>query len=230
MELTATPAEDYHFVSWSDGNTDSIRRIQVNENAMYLAYFAANCADYANWPVVSLYDWLMMLNVHAINEMGYFFNASDVTWYRVNGEPDDLTASYHDDVQVGNGLYLTLAKDFSGTGDYYAVVDISSNSSGMLCTDLMRTVIIHYCSDDSHSRKLALLPNQTTRSGQVKLVGLMPNETSQLYVYSAAGQLLKTLETSGETCYLLQAPFTDGCFYVKVVTPTTQTTLPLLVR
>lgn len=230
MELTATPAEDYHFVEWSDGNKDSVRQIQVNEDAHYLAYFAANCADYANWPVVALYDWLMMLDVRTINEMGYHFGPENVIWYRVKGEVDDLLTDVRDDEQVGSGYYLTLAKNFGGTGDYYAVVDVSASSSGMLCDQIMRSVIIHYCNDDSHQRKLALLPNVTTRNGLIKLVGLVPYETSQLYVYSATGQLLDVMQTNGETYFHLQAPVTDGCFYVKVITPTVQTTLPFLVR
>lgn len=230
MELTATAAEDYHFVSWNDGNKDSIRQIQVNEDAHYIAYFAANCADYANWPVVALYDWLMMLNVRAINEMGYYFGPENVKWYRVQGEPDDLMSDSRDDMVVGGGYYLTLAKNFSGTGDYYAVVDISTTTSGMLCDGIMRTMIIHYCSDESHPRKMALMPNVSTRSGQMKLVGLVPSEQSELYVYSATGQLLETHTVSDNTYYMLQAPVTDGCFYVKVITPSFQTTLPFLVR
>ena len=37
--ITATPEEHYHFVQWSDGNTDASRQITVNGNATYTATF-----------------------------------------------------------------------------------------------------------------------------------------------------------------------------------------------
>ncbi len=40
VELKAVPAEHYHFVQWSDGNTDVTRTITVTANAEYTAEFA----------------------------------------------------------------------------------------------------------------------------------------------------------------------------------------------
>ena len=40
--LTAVPDEGYHFVSWSDGNTDNPRTISVNANITLSAVFAPN--------------------------------------------------------------------------------------------------------------------------------------------------------------------------------------------
>ncbi|MBO7572132.1 MAG: DUF2436 domain-containing protein, partial [Bacteroidales bacterium] len=40
IQISATPAEHYHFVSWNDGNTDNPRTITVTENASYTATFA----------------------------------------------------------------------------------------------------------------------------------------------------------------------------------------------
>ena len=40
--ITATPNEDYSFVSWNDGNTDNPRTITITEDATYIANFAAN--------------------------------------------------------------------------------------------------------------------------------------------------------------------------------------------
>ena len=59
--LSAQSYDDYHFVEWNDHNTDAVRQIQVNEDATYIAFFAANCEEYANWPLVALYDWLLMV-------------------------------------------------------------------------------------------------------------------------------------------------------------------------
>ena len=38
--ITATPAENHHFVSWNDGNTDNPRTITVTGDAVYIANFA----------------------------------------------------------------------------------------------------------------------------------------------------------------------------------------------
>ena len=40
--ITATPAEGYHFVKWSDGNTDATRKITVTEDLQFTAIFEKN--------------------------------------------------------------------------------------------------------------------------------------------------------------------------------------------
>ena len=40
IQISATPAEHYHFVSWNDGNTDNPRTITVTEDLVYVATFA----------------------------------------------------------------------------------------------------------------------------------------------------------------------------------------------
>lgn len=230
IQLRAIAAPDFHFVRWSDGSTDSIRHIEVRSDATYLAYFAANCADYANWPVVTLYDWLLMLNVTAINELGYHFAPENVTWYRVQGDVDALTDTRRDDILVGTGYYLTLEKNLRGTGDYYAVVDVSATASGMLCTDLMRSVIVHYSGEEEHARHISLQPNVTFPAQTVRLVGLDPMESTDILIYDAMGRLITTYRISGETYYSMPAPSAQGYFLVRALSPTCQSTLPLLVQ
>lgn len=226
--LSAQPYEDYHFVEWNDGSKDSVRYIEATANASYIAFFASNCAEWANWPVVALYDWLLMLNITEINAKGYFFKPNNVTWYRVIGEPDSPTDERKDDEVVGHGFYLTLAKNFWGTGDYYAVVDVSVNATAQLCTDVMRSVIVHYAGTP-HRQQLALLPNATTLGGQIKLVGLDPSEQTTIQVYSSAGQLMDTFTSTDEAEYMLTAAGVSGCFYVRVSSPTIETVLKYLV-
>ncbi len=226
--IAATPYQDYHFVEWSDGSKDSLRQIEATENATYIAYFAANCAEWANWPVVQLYDWLIMLNITEINAQGYFFRPQDVTWYRVIGEPDLPTAEIQDDEIVGEGFYLTLDRNLWGTGDYYAVVDVSINAAAQLCTDLMQSVLVHYAGSPQR-RQLALLPNATILGGQMKLVGLDPNEETTIQVFSSTGQLMDTFSSFGEATYILNAAGVSGCFYVHVSSPTVETVLKYLV-
>lgn len=229
IEIAAHPFEDFHFVKWSDGNTDSIRQIQVHEDATYIAYFAANCEEYANWPVVTLYDWLLMVNVTAINQMGYYISPANVTWYRVVGEPDDMHNAFPQDDQVviRGSYYLTLAQNLQNTGNYYAVVDVS-NAQGMLCDGLMRTVIINY-SGGGKAPQVNLLPNYVSPGQQIKLVGLNPNEETTVQVFSAIGQLVRTFVCE-DTQLVFPAEYTAGCYQVKVSSPSINQVLKYLVR
>ncbi len=229
LTIEAHPFEDYTFVKWSDGNTDSVRSIQVNEDATYIAYFAAKCEEYANWPVVVLYDWLLMVNVSEINAMGYYFAPSNVTWYRVVGEPDDMHTYFPQDDQVlsRGSYYLTLDINLQGTGSYYAVVDVS-NAQGQFCDGLMRTVIINY-SGSSHSSQVALTPTYTRPGQQLKLIGMEPNETTTIQVFSSAGQLVHTY-TCKDSQYFFPAEYVAGCYYVRVSSPSVSQVLKYLVR
>lgn len=229
VQLVATPYEDHHFVEWSDHNTEPNRLLQVNEDAHYIAYFAANCEEYANWPVVSLYDWLLMLNVQAINDLGYYVSPAAVTWYRVVGTPDDMhTAFPQDDQLIGQGYYLTLAQNLQGTGDYYAVADVS-NAQGMLCDGLMRSTIAHYA-HSGQRHQVALNPNQALAGETLWIVGLDPAEQTTIRVYSTTGQLLATYTSVGADTYLLQAAYVAGCYQVRFESPSLNETLRYIVK
>lgn len=231
LQLVATPFDDFHFVEWSDGNVDSVRMIEVNEDATYIAYFADNCEEYANWPVVALYDWLLMVDVKQINQMGYYFTPANVTWYRVVGEADDMHNDFPQDDQIvtTGSYYLTLNQNLSGTGNYYAVVDVS-NAQGMLCDGLMRSVIIQYASKASHKSALALMPSVARPGQDLKIVGLNPNESAEIYVYSAAGQLVEVMQSTGQTTFYFPAQYTAGSYQVKVVSPSHNQVLRYIVH
>lgn len=228
-ELSCSPFEDYHFVKWSDGDTNAVRQIQINENIQYIAYIAPNCEEFADLPVLALYDWLLMLDVRAIHDMGYIFNENNVIWYRVVGEPDKLTDNYYqDDEQIGKGYYLTIDQNFQNTGDYYAVVDVNG-SKGTLCTGLMRTVIIHYAGA-THKQRLALLPTNVYPGQQVRIVGLNPQKESTIIVYDMVGKVLSTTTTKDVSTFYLNAWNTAGCYNVVVRSEEGTTTLRYLVH
>ena len=230
LTIEAHPFPDYVFVKWSDGNTDSVRSIQVNEDATYIAFFAARCEEYANWPVIALYDWLLMLNVQAINEKGYYISPANVTWYRAIGEPDDMHDVFpqDDEVVVQGSYYLTLDKSLQGTGNYYAIVDVS-DAKGQLCDGLMRTVIINYSGSDASSGAQVKLLSACVRGGQpVQLVGLMPDENTTVQVFSSEGQLVRTLRCD-DTRFTFPAERTAGCYYVSIHNSTQQSVLKYIV-
>lgn len=229
IEIAAHPLEDYHFVNWNDGNQDSIRQIQVHEDASYIAYFAANCEEYANWPIISLYDWLLMIDVHAINEMGYYFAPENVSWYRVVGEPDDMHNQFPMDDQVieEDNYYLTLDKNLKGTGIYYAVIDVS-DSQGMLCDGLMRSVLVSYAGS-KQAAQVALFPTSITTGQTMQLKGLVPEEDSHIYIYSTTGQLMQQFISQGNTTIQIEAGHIAGCYQVLVKSPSITQTLRYIV-
>jgi|GEM_PF-2801960 len=230
ITIEAQPFPDYMFVKWSDGNTDSIRSIQVNEDATYIAYFAAKCEEYANWPVVALYDWLLMVNVHEIKAKGYYISPENVTWYRIVGEPDDMHSAFPQDDQIiaRGSFYLTLDKNLQGTGSYYAVVDVS-NAQGQLCDGLMRTVIINYSGNTGKAAPIRLLPNCARPGQQLKLVGMVPEERTTVQIYSSVGQLIRTFVCE-DSQLLFPAENSAGCYYVRVSSPHVNQVLKCLVQ
>ena len=229
IEIAAYPMPDHHFVEWNDGNQEAVRQIQVHEDFTYIAYFAANCEEYANWPITSTAHNLMpMVDVWKINELGYYFTPEDVDWYRVVGEPDDMHNNFplDDQLVVKGSYYLALEKKLEGS--YYAVVDVS-DSQGMLCDGLMRSVIINY-SNTHPSRTLSLLPNSVVVGQDMVLTGLNPNVKNTITVYNSIGQCLTTFTISGCDTYILKPYPMSGCYQVTVTSATVNQTLRYIVR
>ena len=85
VELTATPEDGYHFVNWSDGNTNASRVVTVTENAVYVATFEANPAQQYTLTVLSndtlmgrvigdgVYNEGTAVTIGAIPNSGYHF-------------------------------------------------------------------------------------------------------------------------------------------------------------
>ncbi len=142
VEISATSLEGYHFTHWSDNSTDSVRQIEVMGDATYIAFFAENCVE--SIPVVTRYDWILMIHRKAIREMGFDPTEAQVKWYRVVGEPDDLDdPSLWDDEYLTSGYSFTLDDNLRGTGLYYAVMDATISNS-VFCHALIRSEIIQY--------------------------------------------------------------------------------------
>ena len=228
-ELRATPMEDWHFVHWNDGDTSAVRQVEVLGDAHYVAYFAPNCGDYPALPVVALYDWLILLDVRSINAKGYYFGEEAVTWYRVRGAPDKLAdGASADDERVGIGYSLTIDQSFKGTGDYYASVDVSSSPSGVLCTDLMRSFIVHYASSAASAPPL-LEPTMVRAREPQRLLHLNPDHPTTVTIYDIAGHCLQTLTTDNAERMDLQAQPVPGCYQVVVQNGEQRTVLRYIV-
>ena len=216
LTLRTTAVEDWHFERWSDGNTDSVRLIEITSDTTLYAHFAPNCGDYAALPVVSLYDWLLMLDVRTIQAKGYFFGEENVAWYRVRGVPDKIDEGVSaDDERMATGYYLTIDQSFQGTGDYYAVVDVSGSPSGLLCTGLMRSELVHYTSSAAPPAPF-LEPTMVRPSEPQRLLQLNPDHPTTVTVYDIAGHRLQTLSADGVERMSLQAEGGAGCYLVVV--------------
>ena len=234
VEISAKALPDYHFVKWSDGNTDSVRQIQVNDNLTFVAYFGINCGSYANLPVVERYDWLFMLNVKAVREMGYNVQPEYITWYRVVGEPDDLEGdpALWDDEPICKGYSLSIDQNFTGTGDYYCIADFSSTTTGQLCEGIMRSMIISYSTlgEEKEQKALRLLPTLAYAGQTQKLEGLNPNVESEVYIYSSSGQQIDYFISFGEEERFLEAAWMIGCYQVVVREGEEKTVLRYVVK
>jgi len=227
IEMTASPLPNYHFDSWSDGSKDSVRLVEITGESVYIAFFAPNCGDYAAVPIKAMYDWLLMLNVNELNRKGYYFSENNVAWYRVVGEVDsiDQPANKQDDELVCHGYYLTIDQNLRGTGDYYAVIDVSTSKA--MCTGKMRSVIVHYATPSQ--RSVSLMPSSAKIGQSVRLCGLDVTEPTCIRVYDAAGRLLSEQQTIGQPHVDLQAATVPGCYCVRVESATVKTSLRYIV-
>ena len=222
VEIAAHPYNGYKFVSWSDGNTEQTLRIEVLGDTSLIAYFAPSCERYMSWPIIALYDWLLMINVKELNEKGIYFEEEDVTWYRVRGDSaDDFWAEPYeriDDV-VDHGYYLTLDKNLKGTGDYYAEVDVSSTYSGIICEDRIRTVVAHFIGTEQ-TQELMLAPTAIKRGHPTQLMGLIPEEQTSVLIYDASGALIEAQHTTAISTLQLIPNYPTGCYLMHVESAT----------
>ena len=229
IELQAIAAENWHFVQWSDGDTVSVRQVEVTSDMQYVASFEPNCGDYPTLPVVSLYDWLLMLDVRSIHAMGYTFAEEDVAWYRVHGEPDKLNAGVSgDDERLGTGYSFTLDESFANTGDYYAMVDVSSSPIGVPCTDMMRSQIVHFVSTKANAAPL-LAPVMVRPNEPQQVHRLNPDAPTTIMIYDISGQLLRTISEEGVDRMDLQAESVAGCYQLVIQNGDLRTVLRYIV-
>ncbi len=132
IEISATPAEHYHFVQWNDGNTDNPRTITVSVNETYTASFAIDrftitveTAD-AEMGTVSesgTYDYGTEIQISATPAEGYGF----VAWNDGNTDnPRTITVTEDITYTATFGAWRTITivsadetqGSVEGTGEY----------------------------------------------------------------------------------------------------------------
>lgn len=147
VRIKAEPLPGYRFVQWSDGETDSVRIVDIDgdQDIELTAIFEPQCRDLPA-PVDRVYDWLLVVNRHELLTEGWLTTeASDdsVRWYKVVEPIDPIgvhaVSDSTCDRMVMRGFSLSL-KEGERWEDYYAEVsvDASKAQSEYLCTTVMR--------------------------------------------------------------------------------------------
>lgn len=216
VTLTATPDSGYHFVRWSDGNVENPRRLYIDGDIRVVAEFERNC-DAGDFPVLRLYDWILMLNADSLHAAGYSFGEDDVSWYRIVGDTDPLETG-GDDILLAKGYYLSMDQSFRGTGSYYALIQPIRSANTFLCSERARSEVVHYEGGyiPAPERQVTLAPTRVRVGEPMTLTGLLPDRPSHVLVYDLSGRRVAEFTTDGSERVPLRAATTEGVYLVRV--------------
>ena len=172
-----------------------------------------------NAPSVNKYDWLLMLNVNEIKAQGYVFEEKDVTWYRItdNGNPQ----------VVGNGYSYTIDRSLLGTGDYYARIELPTQTNDVACKCIYGTQT--YSFDGDVLPTPMLMPSIVGPNERVEVLNL-PMGNAEIKVYDKVGKIYYSIESNGRSKVEFLSQDLPGQYLVEVKTPATKVTLKYVVR
>ena len=172
-----------------------------------------------NAPSVNKYDWLLMLNVNEIKAQGYVFEEKDVTWYRItdNGDPQ----------VVGNGYSYTIDRSLLGTGEYYARIELPTQTNDVACKCIYGTQT--YSFDGDVQPTPMLMPSIVGPNERVEVLNL-PMENAEIKVYDKVGKIYYTIESNGRSKVDFLSQDLPGQYLVEVKTPAIKVTLKYVVR
>ena len=173
-----------------------------------------------NAPSVNKYDWLLMLNVNEIKAQGYVFEKKDVTWYRITDTNEDPQV-------VGNGYSYTIDRSLLGTGDYYARIELPTQTNDVACKCIYGTQT--YSFDGDVMPTPMLMPSIVGPREKVEVLNL-PMENAEVKVYDKVGKIYYIIETNGRSKVDFVAQDLPGQYLVEVKTPATKVTLKYVVR
>ncbi len=191
---------------------------------------ADNTPECDGAPSVAKFDWLLMLNVKALNSLGYKFSESSVSWYRVVGDIDNLDEpeSKRNDIIVGAGYGYTIDKSLAGTGDYYALIDLPVQTADVGCKGIMRTSVHHY--SKSVTVKPYVVPTITAPSQRMQVLDLPLDENVEILVYDYVGRLCQTFTSQGDATAWFDAEKAAGNYMVVIKTAEGVETVKYIVK
>lgn len=191
---------------------------------------ADNTPECDGAPSVAKFDWLLMLNVKALNSLGYKFSESSVSWYKVVGDIDNLDepVSKRNDIIVGSGYGYTIDKSLAGTGDYYALIDLPVQTADVGCKGIMRTSVHHY--SKRVTAKPSVVPTMAAPSQRMQVLDLPLDENVEILVYDYVGRLCQTFTSQGDATAWFNAEKSAGNYMVVIKTAECVETVKYIVK
>jgi hypothetical protein len=141
----------------------------------------------------------------------------------------DVRPGLRNDEFMGTGFYYTAARDLTGTGMYYVIVDVSKTLNSSLCGGLMRSNTVDLSFASSDAQPVTLNPTLVRKNQPLTLSGLMPDENTTIRIFDAAGHLVQMYPSHGASQFEFNAVPVQGCYYVQVQSLTIQTTFKYIV-
>ena len=182
-----------------------------------------NTDTYKQLPALSKYDgWMIMLDINAIQNMGYNPKPEDVVWYRIVGEPDPI-ANIVDDVPVGYGFYYS--ENDRLTGGYYAIVTMITPVNNE-CDIIFRS---DYIMSMLPQHKISIQPTQIESGEPIKVIELNPEETTTLKMYDAVGHLMGVETVTGSSIFTIHPHGPAGTYFLHVTTQSSNETFMYMI-
>ena len=174
-----------------------------------------------NLEAVSKYgNRLLMVNLNTINattswNLDAVTGAQYVKWYQV-ADPED--------VQVGEGYYLTKEDGEPFVGEYYAIISIpSDNECGLLG-------YTNHLVCEAPAAAPMLMPSMARPEETITIYNLDPMKETIIRVYTTEGLMVSNYTVSGQETFQITANAENGFYLVELNSEDMKSTLRYIVK
>ena len=174
-----------------------------------------------NLEAVSKYgNRLLMVNLNTINattswNLDAVTGAQYVKWYQV-ADPED--------VQVGEGYYLTKEDGEPFVGEYYAIISIpSDNECGLLG-------YTNHLVCEAPAAAPMLMPSMARPEETITIYNLDPMKETIIRVYTTEGLMVSSYTVSGQETFQITANAENGFYLVELNSEDMKSTLRYIVK
>ena len=174
-----------------------------------------------NLEAVSKYgNRLLMVNLNTINattswNLDAVTGAQYVKWYQV-ADPED--------VQVGEGYYLTKEDGEPFVGEYYAIISIpSENECGLLG-------YTNHLVCEAPAAAPMLMPSMARPEETITIYNLDPMKETIIRVYTTEGLMVSNYTVSGQETFQITANAENGFYLVELNSEDMKSTLRYIVK
>lgn len=223
--------EACNFYTWSTNDStynvstiDSVALVSATNAACdsitYLNLTVTN-PIYVDLEAVSKYgNRLLMVNLNTINattswNLDAVTGAQYVKWYQV-ADPED--------VQVGEGYYLTKEDGEPFVGEYYAIISIpSDNECGLLG-------YTNHLVCEAPAAAPMLMPSMARPEETITIYNLDPMKETIIRVYTTEGLMVSNYTVSGQETFQITANAENGFYLVELNSEDMKSTLRYIVK